>query len=354
MKVLYRLLFILPVTGMLCTIVSASELKQDRQDIFEQPPEMLSVSHAPEGYSSEEDDETALFRMGTASDEDLQFRIALMFGQGVTVKQSFPKCLYLLEKAAEKRHIGAAFLLGTIYLKGGTLLEDNHGEPQYGGLNVPDDFPFDSLRAFSFYLISGNGGDSLSRELCSVIKKQVLSSKEYKTDSKALFNALEKESSGGNALAKRLLAEMYNEGELVERNYDMAFALYKESAESGDAWGQYNIAKKYIEGLGVKQDFSEGFRWMKKAAEQNVSQAQFDLSGLYYKGDGIAADKQMGYVWLLVARKNGSKEAEKLLGKYGSGGLTAEEESTAREMADKILVLINTGSKQPEQMKIFS
>lgn len=357
MRGLYRVLLILAaITFIYCGTAGALDLGNSLQlNAYESPTSLVSA-YTPEAYSSTPDDGVALFKMGIAGNSDIQFKIGLMFGQGNSVEQNFSRCLHLLEKAANNGHIGAAFLLGTIYLKGGTLLDGVEGEAEYGGLVVPDSFSFDLVKAFSFYLVSGNGGDSFSQDLCYSIKKQILSSHADTAKAVDMLHSLKKYSMDGNTLAQRILAELYNDGEIVKQDYFQAFALYKESAERGDALSQYNIASKYISGLGVKQDFTEGFKWMKKAAEQNLAEAQFNLSTLYYqsKGDAIIQDKQMGYVWLLIAKENGHKEAKQLLDELDNRGLTSEEENTAHEIANKILVQITAKDKPLEQMDAFS
>ncbi len=285
--------------------------------------------------------EEELFNTAMKSSPADQFEIGMMFGQGKVVKRNFSNCIKLFENASGKGNPDASFLLGTIYLKGGSIFEDITTEVEYGGIIIPQDFPYDLIMAFKYFLISGNQGDKLSHDVCCIIKKQILDADTDNVKAQKMLQILIIAVKDGNALAQRFLAELYSEGYLVKQSDSIAFYLFKESAENGDAWGQYNTARKYISGLGVEQDTEKGFEWMKKAAEHNLAIAQFDLSVLYYLGTGTASDKQMGYAWLLVAEANGLKEAESLV-KEADGDLTKDEKKAAQEIAAKLMKQIST------------
>ena len=283
-----------------------------------------------------------LFYAAMNSNADDQFQVGLLFGRGQEVKRDFSKCIILFEKAADRGHTEASFLLGTIYLKGGSIFKEIKTDVEYGGIIIPGDFPYDISRAFHYYLISGNNGDKLSHDVCTLYKKQYLDTDEDSVKAKRMFKSLEELSKGENALAQRFLAELYSDGKIVEQNDCKAFDLFKKSAENGDVWGEYNVARRYIAGLGVEQDTKKGFEWMKKTAEHNLAIAQFDLAVLYYLGSGTVPNRQMGYAWILVAKANGHKEAESIINEDDSGGLTPEEKKKAYEIADQLLAQMPT------------
>ena len=320
-----------------CSSIFTYETKNNLQfDLKNETENLLAGTYNTEtkllNISEEE-----LFYAAIKSSADDQFQAGLLFGRGRNVKRNFLKCIELFEKAASKGHVEASFLLGTIFLKGGNLFNEIKTDVEYGGIVIPGEFPYDICRAFHYYLISGNKGDSLSYDVCSLIKKQIIDTNADIVKAKKILKSIEESAGNGNALAKRFLAELYSDGKIVEQDDFKAFALFKESAEDGDIWGEYNTARKYIAGLGVERDTVKGFEWMKKAAEHNLAIAQFDLAVLYYLGTGTDINKQMGYVWLLVAKANGHEEAKSLVNEADNGGLTPEEEKTANEIAAKLL-----------------
>ncbi len=304
---------------------------------------LLSETYSPE-FKIHNFSEDELFYRAMNSSANEQFEAGLLFGRGKDVKRDFSRCVALFERAAEKGHPDAAFLLGTIYLKGGKFYTEVKTESEYGGIKIPAEFPYDITRAFHYFLISGSKGDKLSQDVCAIIKNRLIESKADSAKADKMRQYLEDSSRNGNALAKRFLGELYSEGRLVENDDHKAFSFFKESAELGDAWSQYSTARKYISGLGVEQNTAKGFEWMKKAAEQNLAVAQFDLGVLYYLGSGTAPDRKMGYAWIIVAKQNGHEEAEAIINEADGSGLTKEDEKSAYEIAGRLLALISTGS----------
>ncbi|GEM_PF-3538854 len=321
----------------LCSQAHAGQAKNSSQFKLKNETEgLMTDMYSPEiklmNLSNEELYNAAM--KGTPED---QYQAALLFGQGQEVTRDFTKCIRLLEKASMGGNVNASFLLGTIYIKGGSIFEEVKTEVEYGGILIPAEFPYDPTLAFHYFLVSGDRGDTLSSDVCCIIKKQLLEAGEDTEGAKKMLNSLETFAKTGNALAQRFLAELYSEGKMVKQDDQVAFDLFKASAERGDGWSQYNTARKYISGMGVERDTKKGFEWMKKAAENNLSIAQFDLAVLYYLGTGTAIDKKLGYVWLLIAKENGHEEAEALVKEADKEGLTKEEKKAARDLATKML-----------------
>jgi TPR repeat protein len=97
-----------------------------------------------------------LFRTAMNGAPEDQFQAGMLFGQGQEVTRDFEKCIQLLEKAAKGGNVNASFLLGTIYLKGGSVFEEIKTEVEYGGILIPAEFPYDTTLAFHYFLVSGS------------------------------------------------------------------------------------------------------------------------------------------------------------------------------------------------------
>lgn len=335
-------LLVIGIMFICCNWAIASAINNSTQFIPKNEIENLSTgTYSPEvKFQSLSEEE--LFYTAMKSSADDQFKVGLLFGRGQDVKRDFSKCIALFEKAADKGHLEASFLLGTIYLKGGSIFKEVKSEVKYGGIVIPEEFPYDKSMAFRYYLISADKGDKLSYDICTLFKKQSLDTNADSSVASNMLKILEELSKNENALAQRFLAELYSDGKVVGQDDYKAFDLFKESAEHGDVWGEYSTARKYISGLGVERDTEKGFEWMKKAAEHNLADAQFDLAVLYYLGAGTSINRQMGYVWILVAKANGHKEAEEIVNESDNSGLTPEEEKKAYEIAAQLLSQIST------------
>lgn len=335
------------VTGVMficCGAIAYETNNLSQYKLKNETDNLLAGTYSPEIRNLNISEEELFYTAMKSSAED-QFQAGLLFGIGQEVKRDFSKCIALFERAADRGHARASFLLGTIYLKGGSIFKEIKTDVEYGGIVIPGCFPYDISRAFHYYLIAGNKGDNLSHDVCTLYKKQYLDTDTDSVKSKRMFKSLEELAKGGNALAQRFLAELYSDGKIVEQDENKAFDLFKQSAKNGDVWAEYNVARRYIAGLGVDQDTKKGFEWMKKTAEHNLAIAQFDLAVLYYLGSGTVPNRQMGYAWILVAKANGYKEAESIINEGGSGGLTPDEKKKAYEIADQLLAQILTQKK---------
>ena len=48
---------------------------------------------------------------------------------------------------------------------------------------------------------------------------------------------------------------------IKEKDYDLAYKLWKESADLGDSASQFNLGILYTLGFGVKKNYFEAFKW---------------------------------------------------------------------------------------------
>lgn len=92
---------------------------------------------------------------------------------------------------------------------------------------------------------------------------------------------------------QEILAFLYREGLGTIANQEIAFELYKKSAESDWGWGQYGLAEMYDR----QSNNQESLKWFKKAAENNVNWAFQSIGDIYRDGKGEKRDtnKAMEY-----------------------------------------------------------
>ena len=92
-------------------------------------------------------------------------------------------------------------------------------------------------------------------------------------------------------------------------NYLTARRLFKECAEGGNLLAQRYLATMYDKGQGGPKDYGKAIDWYKKAALQNDAQAQYMLGVKYVNGHGVAVDKKLAYTWFAIAFNNGYEKA---------------------------------------------
>ena len=110
-----------------------------------------------------------------------------------------------------------------------------------------------------------------------------------------------------------------------------AFSLWSELAENGVLDAQVNLANLYQSGIGVERDYVQAVIWYRKAADQGVPTAQTGLGSLYYLGQGVAQDFVKAMFWFAKAADQGDPLAQFALGRmYGMGQGVAVDRATAR------------------------
>lgn len=109
----------------------------------------------------------------------------------------------------------------------------------------------------------------------------------------------------GNSRAQFELGQMYEEGETVERNMEVAVRWYTQAAEAGNTDAQFTLGVLYATGQGVAQDKSQAVYWQKKAAEAGNIYAQTSLGIMYGTGQGVEKDYVKAYAWFTLAADKG-------------------------------------------------
>ncbi len=123
----------------------------------------------------------------------------------------------------------------------------------------------------------------------------------------------------GNTTAMTNLANMYEQGQGVERDTAAAAEWLRRAAELGDRVAQLNLGLAFERGTGVERDNREAARWFRRAAEQGDVDAQFNLGVMLATayGDGAdkatAADREEAVTWLEKAAAQNHPEARGFL-----------------------------------------
>lgn len=104
------------------------------------------------------------------------------------------------------------------------------------------------------------------------------------------------------SLAQGQLGEMYEKGQGVDANEQMAIKWYTRAAENGDVYSQYLLGGLYLKGKGVKQDDEKSFYWYLKSAENGYDKAQSMVAINYFLGTPpIKKDYVAAYMWLILS-----------------------------------------------------
>jgi len=115
------------------------------------------------------------------------------------------------------------------------------------------------------------------------------------------------------------LANIYEQGQGVERDLVKSVEWLMKAAELNDTRGQYQLAMAYEKGLGVERNLDQAAYWLRKAAEQGDGTAQFNLGVMLATnyGEGLTTSSYKQRVkaleWLKKADASGIEDAADFL-----------------------------------------
>ncbi len=99
----------------------------------------------------------------------------------------------------------------------------------------------------------------------------------------------------------------------------------------------------YDNGQGVQQDDNLAFKWYSAAAEKGAASAQYNLGDMYSNGWGVPVDNVQAYDWFSVAGANGYELGQ--TSRYEvSTKMTAAAIEKGQQMANEILACLVNGT----------
>jgi TPR repeat protein len=124
-------------------------------------------------------------------------------------------------------------------------------------------------------------------------------------------------------IAKYLLAQFYEYGIGVERNFEKAFQLYKDLSDRGHSWGQCDLGRCYQY---RDSNFDEAFRLYTLAANQGLSSAHYFKTVCYTHGKGTRPDAQAALATLQKLAKEGYPPGLYGLGNFYRNGTVVKKD----------------------------
>ena len=93
-------------------------------------------------------------------------------------------------------------------------------------------------------------------------------------------------------------------------DYATALREWTPLAEQGNADAQFMVGTMYEKGDGVPQDSQIAVKWYSLAAQQGHDPAQTNLGTMYRKGDGVPQDYEIAVKWYTLSAEQGYVDAQ--------------------------------------------
>lgn len=147
-------------------------------------------------------------------------------------------------------------------------------------------------------------------------------------------------SAAGSAWAQFSLGTMHIRGEGLPPNPYEGVRLYRLAADQGHREARYNLGALYYNGHGVARDYTEAEHWFSQAARQDDTESQFALGRMYSTPHtGVRLDRVRAHAWFTVAASSGHPDAlaaARALNRKMSAAERASSRAMARRLSDQI------------------
>lgn len=114
----------------------------------------------------------------------------------------------------------------------------------------------------------------------------------------------------GSPKAQNVLGQMYEDGDGMPKNLQLARANYELSAKQGYRAAQSALGAMYEDGTGVPQNSAKAAALYRLAADQKLGVAEAELGLLYEFGEGVPRDRRKAIYWLELAGSQGDGRAQ--------------------------------------------
>ena len=254
-------------------------------------------------------------------DADAQYNLATLYETGKGIKQNKAIAANLYAAAARRGLPEAAIQLLRLKVKDSEL-------------------DITMIEIFSYLKIAAKNGFS---------KAQFILANEYELGDVITRNYAKAAYWYHEAAKKGLTKAQYNfavmldEGKGISKNSERANIWYRRAAEAGNTSAQNNLGYQLEHGHGVKKNLKEAVKWYSKAADGGNVISQSNLAIMYQLGYGVTRNLVNAIYWYKRAALGGDHIAQNGLGLMIANGIGISREPV-KAMSWFILASQNAGT----------
>jgi TPR repeat protein len=365
MLVLLLASFLLAIPGELATL----SLQETPQAATGDAPAKLSAAEISE-----------LQKRADSGDAAAQFALGKAYVSGNGVPQRTDQAAIWYRKAAEQGNANAQNSLGVLYWLGDGVEKDKNQAVQWyrkaarqGSANAMfnlgaayyngDGIGVNETLAYSWFLLSSEAGSSSGQDAAKRSQGE---------HGPTAFND-----------ACLAIGQMYEKGDDLPKNLELAAAWYRKAAERGHSeatislailylnandfiqarhWceaaakeghsgGYYCLGYLYQHGRGVDPSLKEAFRYYEEGARRGHVPSMQATAEMYEKGEGTNPDRTQAFVWFLMVARRGNQsaiaEAKKLRSSMTEKEWKGVQKKLPRNFDTKMVDAILQGAGSP-------
>jgi len=273
-----------------------------------------------------------------AGDASASFELGRAYETGNGIPANPEQAVVWYRKAAEQGNAKAQNSLGVLYWMGNGVVANkveavqwyrksarqgdasamfNLGAAYYDGegVNVNDNL------AYAWFLLSseagsGSGQDAAKRtagehglaalnEACFRIGKMYETGEDLPANTELAARWYRKAAERGYSEAKIGLAIL----SMKAKDFGEARHWCEAAAKDRHAGGYFCLGHLYQHGLGVEQSPNEARKWYEESAKAGHAQGMQALGQMYEKGEGTKVDRSQAFVWYFISARRGNGDA---------------------------------------------
>ena len=216
-------------------------------------------------------------------DAYVQFKLGFIFREF----NKYKKAIKYLEMAAQQGNINAYLFLGTMYLHGDGVSQDDKKAFEYFELAAQAESQYAYYALGNMYL----HGDGVPQ------------------DTKKAIKYLELAAQAENQYAYYVLGNAYLYGEAVPQDSKKAIEYFELAAQQEHADSVFELGQIYYRGKGVPQDDKKAIEYFEQAAQQGHIDSLFQLGTMYLYDEAVPQDTKKAIEYFEQAAQQGSQEA---------------------------------------------
>lgn len=115
------------------------------------------------------------------------------------------------------------------------------------------------------------------------------------------------------------LGDIFNEGNIVQKNDSIAYEYYMKAAVNGYAASQRMIGKFFEDGIFVNANYNESLKWYSLATEQNDVVAMYKMGMHFAREDSVnnlskrKLRKSQAIIYMRKSARAGNKDAQNFI-----------------------------------------
>jgi|GEM_PF-862723 len=109
----------------------------------------------------------------------------------------------------------------------------------------------------------------------------------------------------GDSYAAYRLGIEYFDGQVIERDFEMAARYHQLASDLGNPAAMFELASFYEAGLGLDQNIMEAAAWYLESAQRGFPPSQHNVATMFEEGAGVEQDFVQAYLFYSLAIEQG-------------------------------------------------